>query len=183
MHKLSRAILYNLYFLFLYFTFRFLTLCKYNYMEATDHLRFPRRLQGCPSPRFTGSHYLMFQYQIVNVNAQMIRMVHTMLWCRVEPLHLIRNPSIKYAFVLGGMKLQSFELRMCVTFYIIQRTSEIMHNLCLNYRNYLGKFFSQLLKYFRTPSLAIIPNCDTTYLPIAIFQVYQSLFVDSKVSR
>ena len=34
-------------------------------MDDPDHLRFPRRLQGRPSPRFTGFTYLMIHPQIV----------------------------------------------------------------------------------------------------------------------
>ena len=50
-----------------------------------------------------------------------------------------------------------------ITFYIIQRTFEIMHNLCPNPRNYLGRSFNHILKYLQTSSLPNLPNCDTTY--------------------
>ena len=66
------------------------------------------------------------------------------------------------------MELQSFELRLLhITVYTIhnvQRTSEIMYNLCTNSMNDLGKSFSHILKYREISSLLnIIPNCDTTY--------------------
>ena len=62
------------------------------------------------------------------------------------------------------MKLQSFELHFLhITFYVIQRTSEIMHNLCPNPINYLGRSFRHILEYLQTSSLSNIPNCDTTY--------------------
>ena len=70
---------------------------------------------------------------------------------RVEPLHLIRNSSIKYVYSPRGMKLQSFDLRLlCITFYIIQRTSKIMHNLYPNPKTYLGMSFNRSLKYLKT---------------------------------
>ena len=49
------------------------------------------------------------------------------------------------------MKLQSFDLRLlCITFYIIQRTSKIMHNLYPNPKTYLGMSFNRSLKYLKT---------------------------------
>ena len=62
------------------------------------------------------------------------------------------------------MKLQSLKLRLLrITFNTIQQTSEIMHNLCPNPRNFLGKAFSHILKYLQTLSLPNIPNCNITY--------------------
>mgnify|MGYP006957855608 CR=1 FL=1 len=62
------------------------------------------------------------------------------------------------------MKLQTLKLRlMRITFYTIQKPSEIMHNLYPNSRNYLGRSFSHILKYLQTSSLPNIPNCNTTY--------------------
>ena len=37
--------------------------------------------------------------------------------------------------------------------YFIQRTSEIMHNLCPNPRNDLGKYFNHILEYLQTSTL------------------------------
>ena len=52
-------------FLFFHFTFQFFNICKYNYLDGPDYLRFPKSLEDRLSPRFMGSHYLMFLYQIV----------------------------------------------------------------------------------------------------------------------
>ena len=74
------------------------------------------------------------------------------------------------------MKFQSLEVPLLrITFHIIQRTSEIIGNLCPNPKNYLSKSLRDILKY-----LPNIQNCDTTYqLPYLRFM---TLFVDSKVS-
>ena len=55
---------------------------------------------------------------------------------------------MKYMYVPNGMKLQSLKLRwLRITFYTIQQTSEIMHNICPNPINYLGKSFNDIFKY------------------------------------
>ena len=67
-------------------------------------------------------------------------------------------------YVPDGMKLQSLNLRLLhITFYTIQQTSEIMHNLCPNSINYSGRSFSHILKYLQTSSFPNIPICNTTY--------------------
>ena len=96
-------------------------------------------------------------------------------------LNLIKKPSIYYTYVLDGMKLQTLKLCLVrITFYIIQQPYEIMHNLCPNSRNYLGRSLSLILKCLQTSSLPNIPICNT--VPIAMFEVYQFVFVDSKGS-
>ena len=50
-------------------------------------------------------------------------------------------PSIKYAYVPNGMKLQTLKLRlMHITFYTIQQPFEIMHNLYPNSQNYFQPY-------------------------------------------
>ena len=74
------------------------------------------------------------------------------------------------------MELQSFELRLLhITVYTIhnvQRTSEIMYNLCTNSMNDLGKSFSHILKYREISSLLNTYTKLWYHLPIAI-SIYQ----------
>ena len=104
--------------------------------------------------------YISIMSPFLSSNCQLKKI----LWYRVVPLHLIRNPPIKYLFVPYGMKFQLSKLRLLrITFYVVQRTSEIMHNLCPNPINYLGRSFRHILEYLQTFRLPNIPNCDTTY--------------------
>ena len=62
----------------------------------------------------------------------------------------MRQPIIKDTYVSYDIKLQSLKLRLLrITLYTIQQTSEIMHNLCPNPKNYIGQAFQS---HFEIPS-------------------------------
>ena len=108
---------------------------------------------------YKSNMYISIMSPFLSSNCQLKKI----LWYRVVPLHLIRNPPIKYLFVPYGMKLQLSKLRLLrITFYVVQRTSEIIHNLCPDPINYLGRSFRHILEYLQTSSLPNILNCDTT---------------------
>ena len=51
--------------IFYLFSFFYFFICRSNIFDGLDRLGFPRRVQGHPSPRCMGFHYLMILYQLV----------------------------------------------------------------------------------------------------------------------
>ena len=89
LHSLSLSLLF-FYFYFYLYSFSFLFTSKI--LDGPDRLRYSRRVQGRPSPRFTGFTYLMFLHQIVTkimvvAGAQKMTSLYIMQvrGCREEP--------------------------------------------------------------------------------------------------